>query len=120
MRVQFTQTVTVDCNDWEGLIRHLNADGWTDFFFSLDCEDEEDIKSSKERLARDIGIQAIHTSDTYTNSLSYKFIEGFGKFYRVDDPWSTGAATYVHQENGFILVIQEQQDEAEAEDEDSI
>ncbi|BAV81190.1 hypothetical protein [Vibrio phage VCPH] len=92
MEVVSKQTRHVFCNDWEGFICYLKSVEWDKFFMALPSSNKQETQETIERLVRDLGIQAMHTEAEYGRQdmadTPYMFLEGYGHFYRVDDPWN--------------------------------
>lgn len=117
MRLKFTQSVVVSCNDWEGLVKHLIEDEWHMYFCHLDDEDPVGVEMSIETLTQVIGMEMIHTDDSYRSVPNevVRFVEGFGNFYRY--PHDNRGDTYTHfLADKFWLVAQLEQDEDEVEE----
>lgn len=117
MRVKFIQSITVTSNNWGSLLAYLIKEEWDKSFFSLDLDYE---KESVEKLCRDISIQILQTPANYHEDYQTKFIEGFGTFYQVDDPWSPEQLTtwvWWSDDKEHIIVAVEEQDEDEVEEE---
>lgn len=124
MEIVSKQTRHVFCNDWTGLIQHLKSVEWDKYFMSLPNEDEYELQDTIERLSQDIGVQAIHSPIQYGKqelaNTQFMFLEGFGHFYRVDDPWNPAEqATWLwHGINGsqvYYIVIVEDIDDVEVD-----
>lgn len=119
MRLKFTQSVLVACNDWEGLIKHLIAEEWHMYFCQLDADDEVGIEMAIETITQLIGMEMIHTENSYraVPNEVIRFVEGFGNFFLVKDDSTCTYITYTHfLADKFWLVAQLEQDEDEVEE----
>lgn len=112
MLIEYSQQVTVDCNNWEALIALLTKEdddgtSWATTFISLTNE-EDDREYYVNQLSEYIGYQAVFRSSTWSleQGCLVKFIEGFGAFYSLSNKSEKERNTMLNSvAEGIYLII---------------